>query len=120
MGLRNALAEIKTLHLAAAVLFFAPTAVFFALSVAKDFFCVWELRDPYSVIWWSLGAVAATSALVEIDESSTDRLIGSGDPPMSTRFLSLAFLSLNVNGMIAALGGLANFLVRAYLGVKCP
>jgi hypothetical protein len=119
MGLRNALANIKTLHPVSAVLFFAPTAIFLALSVAKDFFCVWELRDPYSVIWWSLGAVAATSALVEINQSSTDQLIGSGDPPMWTRFLSLAFLSLNVNGMIAALGLLPYFLVRAYLGPKC-
>ena len=119
MGIRDALREPSTVHPVSAALFFAPTALFFALAVAQDFFCVGGLRDSYSVIWWSLGAVAATSALIEIDESSTDRLIGSGDPPMWTRFLSLAFLSLNVNGMIAALGLLPYVLVRAYLGPKC-
>ncbi len=118
MGIKSALAEIQTLRPISAVLFFAPTAVFFMLSVAQEYFCVWALRDPYSVIWWSLGAVAATSALVEMDKTSTEQLIGRHSF-MGTHFLSLAFLSLNINCVLVVIGSLPYGLIKLLFSPKC-
>jgi len=114
MDIRNALREVKALRPVSAALFFAPTVVFFILSVAHDFFYAWPFQ-PYAVIWWSLGVVALTSALVEIDKVTTDRLVGCGGPPMGTRFFSLAFLSVNINGGLTVIGLLPYALIRAFI-----
>ncbi|MBI4291476.1 MAG: hypothetical protein HY661_08365 [Betaproteobacteria bacterium] len=99
-------------------MFFAPTAVFFILSVAQEYFCVWALRDPYSVIWWSLGAVAVSSALVEMDKASTEQLVGRY-PFMGTHFLSLAFFSLNMNGILTVIGFIPYGVFKLIISPKC-
>lgn len=113
------LKAVPSIRPLSAVLLFAPTVTFFVLSVAQDFFCVDALRYPYSTIWWSLGAVVVTSALIEIDTASTDRLVGCGDPPMGTRFLTLVFLSLNINGIISVLWLIPYAFARIFLGARC-
>jgi hypothetical protein len=116
---KNALRELRQVHRLTAVLLFAPILVFISLCIAEDYFCVGSLvEDRYRVIWFSLGAVVATSALIELNKKDTLKLVGQ-DPVFGTNLFSLSFLSLNINGVLAALFVLPYRFTTILLGAPC-
>jgi len=117
--LKNALRELGKLHRLTVVLLFSPVLVDIALSIAKDYFCVWSLvKDPYRVIWFALGTVLASSALIELNKDDTLKLVGK-DPVFGTNLFALSFLSLNINGVLAVVFGLPYWFTRILVGAPC-
>lgn len=117
--LKNSLHELNQLHKTTVVLLFLPIVVDIVLSIAKDYFCVWSLvNNPYRVIWFALGAIPVSSALIELNKNDTLKLVGN-DPVFGTIFFTLSFLSLNINGILAVVFGLPYWFIRVLTAAPC-
>jgi hypothetical protein len=117
--LKKALRELRQLRRLTIVLLFSPLLVDTSLSIAKDYFCVWSsVKDPYRVIWFALGTVVASSALIELNREDTLKLVGH-DPVFGTNLFALSFLSLNINGVLSVVFGLLYWFIRILVGAPC-
>jgi hypothetical protein len=99
---KNRMQQFRQLSSSTIFLLFTPLMVFICLCVAEDFFCVWSLvEDRYFAIWLSVLSVVVTAALIELNKKDTLKIVGS-DPAFGTKLLAISFLSINVNGVLAA------------------
>jgi hypothetical protein len=117
--IKSALREVGGLQVLTTALLLSPLVVFVSLCIAEDYFCVWSLvQDRYRVIWLSIGAVVASSALIELNKEDTLKLVGE-DPVFGTTLFSLSFLSLNINGVLVALFLIPYRIITIITGAPC-